>query len=130
MLVLIDAINQVQRLGQILEDDSSTLAWVEDLLKDSAGTVQNEQDEPIPFYRTYYVTAQFYWLKPSNNLIKGEGAEFDQNKSTTLRYILQQQKIDNKMSVTVPEAYTCSGFINEVKSGVASDIKMPGFLAF
>jgi hypothetical protein len=67
------------------------------------------------FYRPYYVIGWYFWLLPENNLIKGEGATFDQNFEVARRYLLKQQTIDLAENLTIPEAYTAQALLDKLK---------------
>lgn len=66
-----------------------------------------ESSKSAEVYRVYYVCALLFWLKPSNNLIKGEGAQFDQMVSVTYRYLNIQKNIDNALGLVVDPNFSC-----------------------
>lgn len=83
-------------------------------------------------YRPYYVCAIIFWLKPSNNLIKGENAQFDQNTTVTFRYLRIQQSIDLALKLQIEPNFSCESLIATIQSVQAPDTTRSnsvGFLA-
>lgn len=103
------AVNRVLATTSTSYTDKNSIAIIQQNLEESAGTYESE-----PFYRVNYVIALQFWLDSSNNLIKGEGATFDQNFEVTRRYLELQKIQDSKLS-GIPEEYSVDSLLNRVR---------------
>ena len=111
---LSEALNRVMYLCQIQECDREGTRLLLEQLQQSAGI---RKPDNLTEYREYYVIALNYWLRPENNLIKGEGAEFDQNREVTRRYLAIQSLIDESLKLEINPAYTCATLSDQINSG-------------
>lgn len=121
---LSDALERVCYLAQIQPNDSVARELVIEQLDDSAGLNFNTDT----IYREYYVVAVQFWLKPENNLIKGEGAEFNQNFEVTRRYLQMQTVIDKNLELIISPEYTCENLLMQLD--VKTKRTVPSILSF
>lgn len=77
-------------------------------------------------YRIYYVCALDLWLRGENNVIKGEGAELNQNFETTRRFLMMQKLEDVQLKLVIPEEYTVRAFLRSLPESP----KRPSILGF
>jgi len=113
-----------------------TLATASELIELNTGITTNlgqwleETKSTTGIYRPYFVIGLLLWLKPENNLIKGEGAQFDQNIETSRRYLIWQKSLDTKFGLEVPLQYTCDAILNQMGEAESKPSTQIGFIAF
>lgn len=131
---LSEAFERVLHMANLDEPNAQKQKLIFENLNQSTGTTPTGQK----VYREYYVTALEYWLLPENNLIKGEGAIFDQNKTVTLRYLQLQRQIDEALELEVSKGFEASALINQIlqtDDSKSNDVVVekkykPSFLSF
>lgn len=120
--MLITNINEALELVETntgISDQAISTKWLEET-KASNGV-----------YRPYFVIGLLLWLKSENNLIKAEGAEFNQNFETARRNLTIQRQIDKANNLQIHPQYECDVLLSQIlPSADNSSSGEIGFISF